>query len=147
MMESLLLHTGGGFYIAHEAAWKTNSTFKLGAVIVKGGSIISIGFNRNEGHPAAYYGSTFHAEYDAIRKAPSSIKGTKMFVYRFARKDGSLKDSKPCILCQKEIAKVGISSVTFMEDNKILRESFKETKVTSWYTKHTYFNTSCCYTT
>lgn len=118
---------GGIFYLAHEAAFSGNHTYKVAAVIVKGGSVISVGHNRTESNPSAYYGQSVHAEFDAIRKARGDLRGAKMYVYRFAREDHSLKTSKPCKYCQYEIAKAGISPVVFVDvDGELTKESFKD---------------------
>lgn len=126
--------------MANEAAWKTNSNFKMAALIVKGGSLLSVGFNRIEEHPAAYFGCSFHAEYDAIRKARGDITGAKMFVYRFGRSDRELRVSKPCDICQNKIAEANIGSVVFVDTDMILkRETFRDVEISSPHDMHEYF--------
>jgi deoxycytidylate deaminase len=140
-------HTGGGFYVAHEAAWKTNYSYKMSGVIVKGGSILSVGFNRISDHPAAYYGCSFHAETDAIKKAKGNIVGAKLFVYRFGREKSELRPSKPCSMCQQEIAKAGISSVYFIDtDMKISKESYRIRDAPRSHNMHCYMGSTDIYT-
>lgn len=136
---------GGGFYIANEAAWKTNSNYKMAAVIVRGGTLLSVGYNRIEDHPAAYFCCSFHAEYDAIRKAKADIAGAKMFVYRFSRSDNSVKTSRPCEICQYEISKANLSSAIFVEDKAVCKESFKDIEISSAHSIHNYIDNASCY--
>lgn len=106
----------------------------MAAIIVKGGRILSVGYNRIEAHPAAYFGCSFHAEHDAIRKAQGNIEGAKMYVYRFGRSDGQLRTSKPCPLCQQNIAIAKISSVIFIDvDDTLKRESYRLQKNPKWH--------------
>lgn len=138
--------TGGGFYVANQAAWESNSPYKMAAVIVKGGRILSIGNNHLCGHPEAYYGSSFHAEHDAIRKAGTSLQGAKMYVYRFGRSNGELRVSKPCLGCQREIANAGISAVLFVNANgEIEKESFKSRGIQTKHFRHKFFGSTLCY--
>lgn len=138
--------TGGGFYRANQEAWKSNSDFKVGAIIVKGGRILSTGYNRIEAHPEAYFGCSFHAEHDAIRKAKSEIQGAKMFVYRFGRKHGHIKTSKPCEFCQQEIAKAELSSVIYVDvDGTLQKSSFKLQDWPKFHQMHSYINDASIY--
>lgn len=117
----------------------------MAAVIIRGGSLLSVGYNRIEDHPAAYFGCSFHAEYDAIRKAKCSVEGAKMYVYRFSRSKNFAKTSRPCEICQHEIAKAKISSVIFVENNVVCRESFKDIEIASAHSIHNYINNANCY--
>lgn len=137
---------GGGFYVANEWAWKSNTPFKMAAVIIKGGSVLSVGYNHILEHPAAYFGGSFHAEHHALRLAPP-LKGAKMYVYRFSRRDNTLRPSKPCIYCQQLIRDSGISSCVFIDEEENLRKaSFKNCKNTSNHRRHIFFGTTDCYT-
>lgn len=134
------LSIGGWFYLASREAFKSNHTFKIAAIIIRGGAILSVGHNRLVQHPEAYWGCSFHAEFDAIRNANGSLKGSKLLVYRFSREDGSLATSKPCKHCQAEIAKAGISRVIFVDANgEIKKDRFVDTRIPADRSKHKYF--------
>jgi deoxycytidylate deaminase len=118
----------------------------MAAVIIKGGTLLSVGFNRIEEHPAAYFGCSFHAEYDAIRKSNANLQGAKMFIYRFGRKHGYIKSSKPCELCQQEIAKVKIKSVIYVDDDHTLQKSsYRIEDVPAPHQVHSYMNDPSIY--
>lgn len=113
----------------------------MSALIIKSGRILSTGYNRIQNHPAAYFACSFHAEYDALRKAPNSISGAKMYVYRFSREDSSLKVSKPCVICQHKISESKLGSVVFIDEyNTICRQNFNTISKLGYCTKHHYTN-------
>ena len=88
-----------------------------GAIIVKGKKLVSQGINRSRTHPKSIHPySAIHAEFDAICKARSKIKGAKMYVTRLLA-DGTKGMSKPCPHCQKLIEESGISEVIYTDSN------------------------------
>jgi len=121
----------------------------MSAIIVKGGNILSIGYNRTGHHPSAYYGNSFHAEHDVIRKCSNveTLRGAKMYVYRFAREAPVVRSSKPCERCQEKIRDVGISRVLFINEKDILcRENFKGVpSLPRPHFRHLQFGTTACY--
>jgi deoxycytidylate deaminase len=89
---------------------------KMGAVIVRGGNVISVGCNKNRTHPMSknYY-RTIHAELDAMIAA-GFVHGTydgKMYVVRMT-KGGAMATSKPCKDCWVLLKQAGILKVTFI---------------------------------
>lgn len=133
---------GGGFYLAHDKAWESNFKYKISAVIVKGGSILSIACNTVEDHTDAYFGRSFHAEAMAIRSCPSNIKKAKLFVYRFSRDSNTLVSSKPCPACQNLILKSGISKVYYVDsDNTLKKERILHAPPLGFHKIHKYFGT------
>lgn len=64
---------------------------RLVAVLVSGGSVLSVGFNTDSNH----------AEISAIKLAKNP-EGSKLYVLRL-RKDGVVGIAKPCLNCQKVI--------------------------------------------
>lgn len=118
----------------------------MAAVIVKGGSVLSVGHNRLCDHTAAYFGNSFHAEHDAIRKSPCDLRGAKMYVYRFARCDNTLRASKPCVFCQQELARAGISHVFFVDDREeLVKESYRDSTGESYQYRHQLVGHTMCY--
>lgn len=99
-----------------------------GSVIVRGGSILSVGLN-NPGrcslsdHYAYHLGYTKHAELNAIknvnlRKNPD-LSGSVMYNLRLD-KMGNIRLSAPCIGCQKLLLDHGIKKCYFsMEGGQI----------------------------
>lgn len=94
-----------------------------GAVIVRGGQILSIGVNKckKNGFIKAYAHHDFcntHAECDAILKARKKIDLTnsKIYVLR-VRRDGKLSNSRPCAMCLKAMKHYGIKRAFYTIDN------------------------------
>jgi deoxycytidylate deaminase len=92
--------------------------YKHGAIIVKGGRIVSTGINKIRNHPTVFGSSPkllikseahIHAEADAIRKV-SELKGAKIYVARVNR-SGQVRFSRPCDMCYRAIVKSGIRKV------------------------------------
>lgn len=95
---------------------------------MRGGSVLSVGYSRKAPHTKAFYGTSIHAEYDAITKSESSVAQAKMFVYRFGN-EFEIKDlriSRPCTRCQQEIKKANIPRVIYLDDQSCVRsEDFR----------------------
>jgi len=67
--------------------------------------------------------NTLHAEIHALLGIPKDkLKGCDAYVYR-ETKDGVTANSKPCPICQKALAKVGIKRVFYTDV-----DGFKEYK-------------------
>lgn len=90
---------------------------KHGAVIVRGGSVISVGINKNRNHPTVVSSEhikthcSVHAEVDAIRKVKNA-KGATIYVARVNKSGGDLL-SRPCDRCHKAIKDAGIRKVVY----------------------------------
>lgn len=90
-----------------------------GAVIVKGGSIISTGVNKwrsktpnppvNEGYNPDL---SYHAEIDAINHANTDLNGATIYVARI-NKHGEERLSRPCSRCASAIKEAGIKKVVY----------------------------------
>lgn len=101
-----------------------HEAFKVGAVIVQGNRIISLGWNdQHKTHPGIkrYGGNalqTLHAEAMAILRArhKANLKGAKMYVYR-AIKDGTLANARPCATCQNIMKAFGINRMYYTIHN------------------------------
>ena len=91
---------------------------KHGAVIVKAGSVLSMGVNkwRNKEltNTAKEYNPylTYHAEVDAISNAGSDLNGATIFIARIG-KDGCEKFSRPCQRCTQSLKAAGIKKVIY----------------------------------
>lgn len=85
------------------------------ALIVKGGSILSMGCNSPKRNVfvdihALHEKFTTHAEAAAILRVRSKInlRGCTMYVARLRKKDGIVANSMPCESCQNILHKYGI---------------------------------------
>lgn len=76
----------------------------LGAVLVRGGSVLAWGTND--------YNTGIHAEVDAILRCQADVKGADLYVARH-RKVSAYGMAKPCPKCEALIRKVGIRRVYF----------------------------------
>jgi deoxycytidylate deaminase len=107
---------------ANEYEFDSEMDYNLCAVIVKGGSIISVGFNKmNTNAFVEHYadlcrgrGRDFclstHAEQDAVLKARSKVdlRGCKIFVGRRKKLDGGPGMARPCQICENVLLNYGI---------------------------------------
>ena len=87
-----------------------------GALIVKGGRVVSFGFNsqRNLPHdnvPSGDY--TYHAEQSAIKVCPDeTLDGARIYIARLSRR-GLPALSRPCDQCMVRILKAGIKEIIY----------------------------------
>ena len=111
--------------IARKMALMSNSPdYRHGAILVKGGSILSTSSNKNRhirwgtrfrkrdcGH------ATQHAELGCILGIDRSVtSGSVIYVVRVNKK-GVLRMSKPCEMCQSVLSHVGIKKVVYSADD------------------------------
>lgn len=96
--------------------------YHLCAVLVRGGSVISVGYNKlNTNAFVEHYADlargpkrgfclSTHAEQDAILKARNKVdlRGCKIFVARRKRLDQSPGMARPCPICEGALANYGI---------------------------------------
>lgn len=86
---------------------------QMGAVVVQGRKIISIGRNYSKTHSRSQgpY-RQLHAETQALHQAGEDAKGATLVVVR-KRADGSLGTSKPCVSCINAAREAGIKRVIY----------------------------------
>lgn len=89
------------------AAHSHHKQHRLGAVLIRGGNIISRGFNFSE----------VHAEKCAINRCwrTGDLRGTTLVVVRVKR-NGTLGMALPCDTCMARIVKAGIKTVYYSDD-------------------------------
>jgi deoxycytidylate deaminase len=91
-----------------------------GAILVRGGSVLSCGTNRDRNCPSVFDNShdksrhsSLHAEMAAIKKASTtSLVGATIYVAR-VNKQGLPRMSRPCNHCYVEILRAGIKEIVF----------------------------------
>lgn len=104
--------------VARYLASKSESRQRHGAVIVKGGSVIGTGFNKDRNHPDIVSPEhikshcSVHAEVDAIRDAKWNVKGAVLYVAR-VNAQGKDRNSKPCDRCMVVIEETQIKKVIY----------------------------------
>lgn len=96
-------------------------------MIVRGGKILSIGYNNRKFSPlqnryksVLTHCESTHAEVDAILNARQKMRleGAKIYVVRI-RRDGQLALAKPCAMCQAILNSYGIKRAIFsMSENE-----------------------------
>lgn len=96
-------------------------------MIVRGNSIVSLGFNKLKTHPKAKSPyQQLHAEISAILAVDRpDFSKCGAYTYR-EHKDGTLALSKPCTYCQAALAEIGIEKAFFTSD-----EGYKEMNLTT----------------
>jgi deoxycytidylate deaminase len=110
------------FEIASEHPFYDDLPSLHGAIIVKGGRILSKGINRPRRNAfinifAHHEGCNIHAECDAILRArkKTDLNGAKMFVARMRKIDKLPGTSRPCEMCQKIMVRYGIKKVFYTD--------------------------------
>jgi tRNA(Arg) A34 adenosine deaminase TadA len=102
MTKDEILKTGW-FLLARTSAMKVNFRHKVGSVLVRKGTPVSVGRNHpTKTHPLIRKYSAFktiHAEFDAIIGIDRLLaEGSNMYIYRELA-DGSVACAKPCAMC------------------------------------------------
>ena len=107
--------------LARHMALKSISKFRLGAVLVKRGRVISTGYNHmRKSHPIMQKYSEnidftlgLHAEVHAcIGVAADDLHTAELWVCRL-HKDGKFAMARPCLVCQKFLIDIGVKKVHF----------------------------------
>lgn len=107
-------------------AAEANDTYpkwRLAAVIVKGGSVQSMGLSKLRSNPAVCdfteHGVrervSVHAEIDALKRC-GNPKGAVLYIARIGRSD-NIAMAKPCKHCQKALVNAGIKRVVYTINN------------------------------
>ena len=114
------------FDLAKRAAMESSyGKLRHGAVVVKGGSVVSFGFNKSN---HCQFGQRFrhmdkgpatqHAEISAILGLPrSATQGADIYVVRI-NNDCDWRMSKPCPMCEQALKFVGVKRVFYTTGDK-----------------------------
>lgn len=103
--------------LAMRVAESSECTTKHGAVLVKGGRVLSLGVNRWRNHPSVCTKDTVrencsvHAEVDALSRVTDS-RGAVLYIARVGRKGLPLL-SKPCPRCYDRLEKAGVKRIVY----------------------------------
>lgn len=123
-------HLKHAFNLIKAHDFDSELSHQLSAVIVRGGSIISTGYNRLATNSfVEYYADQLkgrrdfclstHAEMDAVLKAraKTDLTGCKIFVARKRLLDGEPGMSRPCPICEEVLRRYGIRRAFYTIDN------------------------------
>ena len=96
-----------------QAEQAPHEQWRVGAALVKGGRLLSVGFNRYRNDPSQVdlSGVSYHAEAVAIRRAGFS-EGATLYVARVTR-SGDMGSAKPCARCQLLLSQHGVHTVVW----------------------------------
>lgn len=102
---------------AVDLAFTSTHRFKHGAVLVKGGRVISRATNKSRVHDSWVKfqdreNCGVHAEAAALSRVGNSAKGAVMYVAR-VNPHGNPANSKPCPNCHKALVDAGVSKVVY----------------------------------
>jgi tRNA(Arg) A34 adenosine deaminase TadA len=87
--------------------------WRVGAVIVRGGAVLSTGYNRYRNSPSIVQldGVSYHAEEAALRMV-GNAEGATIYVARVT-KTGLLSLARPCPKCVPKLKEAGIHSMVW----------------------------------
>lgn len=106
--------------VARYMSRKSMARQKHGAVVVKSGSVLGIGYNKDRNRPWQVSPEhikthcSSHAEVEAIKDANWNVKGAVLYVARVNRQ-GIDRNSKPCNYCEDVIKAAQIKKVIYTE--------------------------------
>ncbi len=114
------------FEIAEAVSNLSDYSIRVGAVIVKNGKVISVGFNKTLKRNSlrkynGYIVRSIHAELHAILKANTDLTGAEIFVFS-KKKDGEFRKSRPCNVCMSAIIEAGIKKVYYTDYGNVFVE-------------------------
>jgi len=101
--------------------------YRLGAVVVKSGSVLSSGSNRRRNDPATAHGVarsawSVHAEDACLRGIrPGRARGATLYVARVSVR-GAARLARPCASCQGEALGAGITKMVYTTTNGVAAE-------------------------
>jgi deoxycytidylate deaminase len=110
--------------MARYLAARSSARKKHGAIVVKSGRVLGVGFNKDRNSPFTLSPehikkhSSRHAEIEAIRDANWNVKGATIFVAR-VNNQGIDRDSKPCSLCDAIITETQIKKVIYTRSENV----------------------------
>lgn len=121
-------------YAVDECSNASHSQWRVGAVLVKGGRVLSVGVNRYRNHPSKVEVNdvSYHAEEVAIRKA-GDPSGATIYVARLTR-SGKIGLARPCVRCQAMLLEHDVNVAIWTEPvgwgksriSRLIHEQFPE---------------------
>jgi deoxycytidylate deaminase len=98
-----------------ECELATHKQWRVGAVLVKSGRVLSTGVNRYRNDPSMVEveGVSYHAEEVALRRA-GNTHGATIYVARITR-SGKIGEARPCKRCQALLLEHGVNTAVWTE--------------------------------
>lgn len=112
------------FDLARKLSYKSDyHSHRLGAVIVKGGDVIGVGFNKKKTHPMSKTRfNNIHAELSAVLNSGlENLHGCSIYVYRETRQ-GQPAMARPCVDCMRMLQQLSIDKVFYTSDSGFSEE-------------------------
>jgi cytidine deaminase len=102
-------------HAVQHASVAPHDKWRVGAVLVRRGRVLSTGVNRYRNHPAqvSLEGVSYHAEEVAIRKA-GDAEGATIYVARIT-KSGLIGKAMPCERCRLMLSEHGVHTAVWTE--------------------------------
>lgn len=98
--------------------------WRLAAVIVKGGSVLSHGISVKRNDPLCNSngeGCSEHAEINAMRQCSADrLQGAVIYVARITR-GGRVALAKPCKMCEDALRTAGVKRAIYTQDETTIR--------------------------
>lgn len=123
-------HLQTAMALSESNTYDSTLDYHLAAIVVRGGSIISAGYNKaNTNGFVEHYADrvkgkrnfcmSTHAEMDAVLRARSKtdLSGCKIFVARKRLLDGEPGMARPCAICEEVLRSYGIKRAFYTIDN------------------------------
>ena len=106
-------------------AYGSDCNQRLGAIIIKSGSLLATGINSMKNVPDDLYhgGTSVHAEMAALKhlrgsdNSYPSAKGATLFVARIL-KNGETANARPCDKCYAELITAGITAIIYTSEQE-----------------------------
>ena len=109
--------------VARALATESVQRKKHGAVVVRGGSVVGVGYNKWRNNPAylpkdvVREHTSYHAEEVAIKQAGDNTKGATIYVAR-VNNQGEDRISRPCLPCSLLIREAQIKKIVYTTEGE-----------------------------
>lgn len=123
-------HLQNALALAEAYEYDTIQAYHFAALVVRGGSIISAGYNKSSTNSFVEHFAdrvkgqrnfclSTHAEMDAVLRArgKTDLNGAKIFVARKKRDDGLPGLARPCVICEEVLRSYSIKRAFYTIDS------------------------------
>lgn len=110
------------YELALKASRLSDCSSRHGAVVVRGGNVLSVACNRNVTHPITRkhkgFSTSTHAEQRALILAMTDLRHATVYS---ARSHGH-RIAKPCDMCKGLMRDAGVASVVYWDGERLVKE-------------------------
>jgi deoxycytidylate deaminase len=115
-----LKHLRTAYDLARKHKFDPYLEYNLCAVIVRGGNVLSVGYNNQGWNPLSErykvqrHACNIHAEIDAVisKRNKVDFNGAKIYIVRLKR-DATVGNAKPCQMCENVLIAYGIKKAIY----------------------------------